>query len=101
MPVGQLTMTGSAVRVSTGPQRGLDLVIQNNAAHAIRVGDSPNVSTTTPAAVNGGTAGFGLLIQPGGSSGGSLGTSGVFNLDNWYVAGTATDVIDYQYTTEE
>jgi hypothetical protein len=86
---------------TTTPQRGMDLIFQNNSAHAIRVGDSPLVSMTVPAAVNGGTAGFGLLIQPGGSLGGALATSGAFNAKNWYIAGTSTDVIDWQYTPEE
>jgi hypothetical protein len=101
MPCGQVTLGSGATQVTTGPARGMNLVFQNNAAHAIRVGDSSSVSTTTPAAANGGTAGFGLLIQPGGSSGGAFATSGALNLKNFYIAGTATDVIDYQYTPEE
>jgi len=103
MPVGQTALGAGATPVisTTTPFRGLNLVFQNNSAHPIRVGDSSSVSVTTPAAVNSGTAGFGILIQPGGSSGGSLGTSGVFNLKQWYIAGTATDVIDWQYTQEE
>jgi hypothetical protein len=86
---------------TTTPLRGMNLVFQNNSAHPIRVGDSPLVSMTTPAAVNGGAAGFGILINPGGSSGGDFATSGAFNLKQWYIAGTATDVIDWQYTPEE
>jgi hypothetical protein len=104
MPTGQTTLagSGSTPMVSvTSPLRGMDLIFQNNSAHAIRVGDDARVSVTTPAAVNGGTAGFGLLLQPGGSSGGALATSGAFNVKNWYIAGTATDVIDWQFTPEE
>jgi hypothetical protein len=83
------------------PLRGMSLVFQNNSAHPIRVGDSASVSVTTPAAVNGGTAGFGLLIQPGGSSGGMFATSGALNLKLFYIAGTSTDVIDWEYIEEE
>jgi hypothetical protein len=101
MPVGQLTLGAGATRITTGPARGMNLIIQNNSAHNIRVGDDATVSMTVPAAVNGGTAGKGILIFPTGSSGGALATSGAFNLKNWYIAGTATDVIDYQYTAEE
>ena len=103
MPVGQTSLGAGATPLisTTTPARGMNLLIQNNSAHAIRVGDSPNVSITVPAAVNGGTAGFGILIQPSGAVGGDFATSGALNLKNWYIAGTATDVIDWQYTTEE
>jgi hypothetical protein len=86
---------------TTTPLRGMSLVIQNNSAHPIRCGDSPSVSVTTPTAVNGGTAGFGLLVQSGGSSGGAFATSGAFNLKQFYIAGTSTDVIDWEYIEEE
>jgi hypothetical protein len=79
----------------------MQLVFQNNSAHPIRVGDDPRVSVTTPAAVNGGTAGFGQLVNPGGAYNSGTFTSGAANLKNWYIAGTATDVIDWQYTAEE
>jgi hypothetical protein len=79
----------------------MQLVIQNNSAHDIRVGDSPLVSTTTPAAANGGTAGFGQLVNVGGSWNSGPFTSGAGNLKQWYIAGTATDVIDWQYNQEE
>lgn len=102
MPVGQVIAAGAGVvQLTTGPQRGLDLIFQNNSTAAVRVGDSPNVSLTAPAAVNGGAAGFGILLQPSGALGGSLATSGAFNLKEWYVAFSAAGVIDYQYTTEE
>lgn len=102
MPAGQVIAVGAGtVRLTTGPARGLDLVFQNNSASAVRVGDSSLVSLTAPTAVNGGTAGFGLLLAPGGSSGGSLGTSGVFNLNQWYVAFSAAGVVDYQFNSEE
>jgi hypothetical protein len=68
----------------------MQLIIQNNSTHAIRVGDSPSVSATV-----------GLLIQPGGSSAAGTFTSGATYLNNWYIAGTSGDVIDYQYTQED
>lgn len=101
MPVGQVTIGPSATQLQVAPQRAMQLVIQNNSAHAIRVGDSSSVSMTTPVAANGGTAGFGILVQPGGSIAAGTFTSGATNLWQWYIAGTATDVIDYQYTPEE
>lgn len=101
MPCGQVTLGSGATQLMTGPQRAMQLTIQNNSAHQVRVGDSSSVSVTTPAAANGGTAGFGLRLLPGGSAGGSFATSGALNLSQWYIAGTATDVIDYQYTPEE
>lgn len=71
-------------------------VIQNNSAHAIRVGDA-SVSMTVPAAVNGGTAGRGILISPG-SPGGSQtlspGLEYTGDMTEFYIAGTATDVVD-------
>ncbi len=101
MPAGQVTLGSGATQLISGPTRGMNLLIQNNSAHACRVADSAKVSITTPAAVNGGTAGFGILLQPGGAEGGSFATSGAFNLNKWYIAGTLGDAIDYQYTVEE
>jgi hypothetical protein len=100
MPVGQVTLGSGATQLQTGPQRAVGLLIQNNAAHVIRVGDSPLVSVTTPAAVNGGTAGFGIQVFPTGSEGGNQYTAGNAYLKNWYVAGTSGDVIDYLYEVE-
>jgi hypothetical protein len=102
MPVGQVIASGAGtVQFTTGPQRGMNLQIQNNSAASVRAGDSPNVSLTTPAAVNGGHAGLGILLLPGGADGGSFATSGAVNLNQWYAAFSAAGVIDYQYTTEE
>ena len=72
------------------------LQFQNNAANPIRYG-GPNVSVTTPAAVNLGTAGNGMLLpggQPGGSGSMSTPINYSTNLAEWYVAGTPGDVID-------
>ena len=102
MPVGQVIAAGAGVvRFTTGPDRGMNLQIQNNSAASVRVGDDPAVSLTTPAAVNGGAAGFGILLTQGGSDGGALATSGALNLKNWYAAFSAAGVLDYQYTAEE
>jgi hypothetical protein len=101
MPAGQVSLGAGATRLMTAPLRAMQLVVQNNAAHAIRVADSASVSMTVPAAVNGGAAGFGVLVQAGGTFNSGTFTSGAANLNQWYIAGTATDVIDYQYTSEE
>lgn len=100
MPCGQVSLGAGATEVLTGPQRAMQFVIQNNSAHSIRVGDDPRVSMTVPAAVNGGTAGFGELVGPGGAYNSGTFTSGGAILKQWYIAGTATDVIDYQFTPE-
>jgi len=102
MPCGQVIANGAGtVRFTAGPLRGMNLQIQNNSAAAVRVGDSSSVSLTTPAAVNGGAAGFGILLQPGGADGGSFATSGAVYLNTWYAAFSAAGVIDYQYTPED
>jgi len=69
------------------------LQFQNNAAHAIRYG-GPNVSVTAPGAVNGGAAGNGILLAPGGAGSQSTPINYSTNLSEWYVAGTPGDVID-------
>lgn len=75
------------------------LAFQNNAANPIRYGDQ-SVSMTTPAAVNGGTAGKGILLAAG-SPGMSGSQSTPINygtyLSDWWIAGTAGDVIDVLY----
>jgi len=73
------------------------LTIQNNAAHNIRYGLDNKVSVTTPAAVNGGTAGRGILLAAGSPGGaGSQSTPVTYStyLSDWWIAGTAGDVID-------
>jgi hypothetical protein len=95
--------TGGAGSLKTAMPLGNQLVqwlqFQNNAAHGIRYGGQ-GVSATTPAAVNGGTAGNGILLpggQPGGSGSQSTPISYSTNLADWYIAGTAGDVIDVLY----
>jgi hypothetical protein len=101
MPCGQVTIGAAATQVQTNTQRAMQLWFQNNSAHSIRVGDSASVSMTVPAAVNGGTAGFGTLVLAGGSVNVGTFTSGATDLNQWYIAGTNTDVIDYRYNLEE
>lgn len=72
------------------------LSFQNNAAHDCRYGTSPKVSVTTPAAVNGGTAGFGTRLTPGGAGSQSTPITYSTMLSEWYLAGTPGDVIDGQ-----
>ena len=68
-------------------------VIQNNSAHPIRVGDY-TASMTVPTAANGGTAGKGILITPSGSQTLSPGLEYSGDLTEFFISGTATDVID-------
>jgi hypothetical protein len=70
---------------------------QNNAAHNIRYGMDNLVSVTTPAAVNGGTAGRGILLasgSPGGAGSQSTPIEYSTMISDWWIAGTAGDVID-------
>jgi hypothetical protein len=91
MPCGQVTLgAGANTRLQAAPQRAMQLIIQDNAAHSIRVGDDPRVSST-----------FGLLVQPSGSDAAGTFTSGATQLNQWYIAGTTGDVIDYQFTPED
>jgi hypothetical protein len=99
MPAGQVTIGAAATQVSTAGVPCSVLVFQNNAAHACRYANDSSVSVTTPGAVNGGTAGKGILLASG-SPGGSGTTSPVIRgtmLNTWYIAGTQGDVIDYIY----
>src|ERR1700722_13649103 len=62
----QVTLGSGATQIITTPTYFNQMIIQNNSAHNIRYGDS-TASVTTPTAVNGGTAGKGILVIPGGS----------------------------------
>jgi hypothetical protein len=70
------------------------LTIQNNSAHNIRYGTTKSVSTTIPAAVNGGTAGYGILLTPGGAGSQSTPITYATYLSDWWISGTVGDVID-------
>jgi hypothetical protein len=71
-----------------------NLQIQNNAANPIRYGRDNSVSVTTPAAVNGGTAGKGILLFPSGAGGVASFINYTSFLSDWWIAGTPGDVID-------
>ena len=89
----QVTLGSGATQIISTPTYFNQMVIQNNAAHNIRYGDS-TVSVTTPAAVNGGTAGKGILLYSSGA--GNVGTLSGQQGDasQFWIAGTSGDVID-------
>lgn len=90
MPCGQVTLGGGAnTRLQLNNQRAMQLVIQNNTADVIRVGDDARVSSA-----------FGLVVTPGNNNTAGTFTSGATQLNQWYIAGTSGDIIDYQYTPE-
>lgn len=64
-------------------------IIQNNAAHSIRIGDT-NISTTRGLLLNTGTPGGNFFVGPDQSG---LGR----DLGGWFINGTAADVIDVIY----
>lgn len=85
----QVTLGASATQISTTTLRCSAWIIQNNATHNIRFGDS---TVTTSKGV----------VLASGSPGGSYTTTGSMNgsqpvpddLSQWYIAGTNGDVID-------
>jgi len=90
--IANATMTGSPVRLTTGPQRAMQLIFAPGAV-IYYVGDSAAVSATLgipvePAAAN---------VQPV-----KIGpfTSGAIILNQWYANG-ASGTITFQYTPEE
>jgi hypothetical protein len=58
------------------------LFLQNNGSNNMRIGDS-SVSTTK-----------GILLYPGGSQTGAMAIEYSGTLNDWYVVGTAGDVLD-------
>jgi hypothetical protein len=89
--------SGQAPMTVSGTMYVEFLQFQNNSAHAIRYGCDRNVSVTTPAAANGGTAGRGILLAPGSPGGaGAVSTPVTYAtmIQDWYIAGTPGDVID-------
>lgn len=85
----QVTLGSSATQITTTHVRCSEWMIQNNAAHNIRFGDSTVTSSKGIVLVSG---------TPGGSytSTGSMnGSQPVLDdLSQWYISGTAADVID-------
>lgn len=84
----QVTIGAAATQISPSAIFVQTLMVQDNAAHNVRVGDS-TVSSTK-----------GILISLG-SPGGSYNTTLNFPrgtiLSQWYLAGTEGDVIDVLY----
>ena len=88
----QVTLLATATQVSTTkpPIQCRQVIIQNNAAHSVRLGDS-TVSATV---------GQYLAAGPGGG-GFNSGPADIYNtyLTDLYLFGTAADVIDVFYNT--
>lgn len=81
----QVTLTAAATQLSTNQRMAQALIFQNNAAHIVRIGDS-QVSATR-----------GYSLAPA-SAGDSLPASFPLeyatDLTEWWIFGTAGDVID-------
>ncbi|SRR6266481_7736145 len=84
----QVTIGASATKVSTAQLLVYQVTVQNNASHAVRVGDSTASSSV------------GALLASG-SPGGSVNFGPLpfkaIDLSKLYVAGTQNDVIDVVY----
>ncbi len=89
----QVTLGSGATQISATPAYFNQMTIQNNSAHSCRYGDS-TTSVTTPAAVNGGIAGKGMLLTPGGAGNTGTVSGQQGDASQFYIAGTAGDVID-------
>lgn len=93
MPLGTITLGAGATRLTTGPQRAMQIRFWQGASVSF-VGDSPTVSTTTGIPVKAATASVDpTVIGPF--------TSGAINLSSWYAIGTTADIVHYQYVEEE
>lgn len=93
MPIGTITLGAGATRLTTGPQRAMQLRFWQGASVSF-VGDSSAVTTSTGIPVKAATATVDpTVIGPF--------TSGAINLSNWYAIGTTADVVHYQYDPEE
>ena len=82
----QVTIGASATQLATVVTQCNWIVIQNNATHAMRIGDSTVTSSK------------GILLASGSPGGsfyqGPLPTGGATDLSTWWVAGTQNDVVD-------
>lgn len=83
----QVTLGASATALTTGNLYYKWLVIQNNAAHTLRVGDS-NVSATRGMSLQSGGAFYSPLVGANPST---------LNLFGFYAFGTSGDVLDIIY----
>lgn len=88
--LAQITLGASATQLSATGLRCRQLIIQNNSTHSMRFGDS-TVSATK-----------GILLASG-SPGGSInsGPAVVYHTDlfDWWVFGTAADVVDVLFVS--
>lgn len=90
--LAQVTLGAAATQLSTISAPCRQVIVQNNAAHSMRVGDSTVSSTkgvflSTVAGGGGGSLNFGAMIFYG------------VNLMDLYVFGTQNDVVDVIYVT--
>lgn len=93
MPIGTITLGAGATRLTTGPQRAMQIRFWQGTSVSF-VADSPAVTITTGIPVKAASATVDpLMIGPF--------TSGAINLNQWYAIGTAADVVHYQYDPEE
>ena len=90
--LANLTMTGSPVRLTTGPQRAMQLIFAPGSV-VYYVGDNPAVSATLGIPVEPAAANM-LPVKIGPF------TSGAIILNQWYANG-ASGTITFQYTPEE
>lgn len=92
MPLLQVTLGAGATQVSTQNIFCRQIFFQNNAANVVRVGNDNTVSATK---------GMALAPAAGGNPGGSLnsGPSPIYYtyLSDWWLFGTAAQVIDVLY----
>lgn len=85
----QVTLGAGATAITTNTAIYASfMIIQNNAAAVVRVGDN-TVSATKGIALSGGA--------PGGSATAQLTIARGAHLSEWYLFGTATQVIDILY----
>jgi hypothetical protein len=92
MPIGTITLGAGATRLTTGPQRAMQIRFWQGASVSF-VGDSSAVATTTGIPVKAASATVDpTIIGPF--------TSGAVNLNNWYAIGTNADVVHSQYDPE-
>jgi hypothetical protein len=87
----QVTIGAGVTQFTTKDIPARQIIVQNNAAHVMRVGD---VNTTSSVGAS--------LAAAGTSPGGSLNLGPFYdnpeNLKEWWVAGTQNDVLDVIYT---
>lgn len=85
----QVTLGSGATQVSTSKTLCRQILMQNNAANVCRLGDS-TVSAT-----------IGLSMNPGGAGAFNSGPVAIYNsyLSDFWLFGTAADVIDVLYNT--